>query len=126
MRLSSRPQTGIRQVSKTFRLLYPLEDQLNDFIQKYVSRNNKISSVQIFFDTDANDGDYLKILSLRKGILQVETSLNWEEFSNLNRKDQEDIFIKELYKIAIEVAKKYELNICQIESAFTALIEESK
>ncbi|WP_409253310.1 hypothetical protein V1502_05180 [Bacillus sp. SCS-153A] len=58
--------------------------------------------------------------------MQVETSLKWEEFSNLNRKDQEDIFIKKLYKIAIEVAKKYELDVRQIETAFTALIEETK
>jgi hypothetical protein len=126
MRLSSRPQTGIRQVSKSFRLLYPLEDQLNDLIQKYVTTNNNISSVQVFFDTDVIDEDYLKILSLREGTLQVETSLNWEVFSNLNRKDQEDMFIKKLHKIAIEVAKKYELDVSHIETAFTKLIDKNK
>jgi hypothetical protein len=126
MRLSSSPQTGIRQVSKCFRLLYPLEDRLNGYIQDYVTTTNKVSTVQIFFDTDIIDDDYVRILSLRDSILQVETSLDWELFSKLNRRDQENTFIKKLHKVTIEVGKKYKLDDNQIGTAFNKLLEETR
>ncbi|MEH7347553.1 hypothetical protein [Gottfriedia acidiceleris] len=124
MRLSSRPQTGIRQVSKLFRLLYPLEDQLNNQIQQFVKTSNKINDIQIFFDTDFHDDNYVKLLSLRDKILQVDTSLHWEEFSKLDRKEQELVFIRKLKKVVIEVAKKYKLDINQLELAFASLLDK--
>jgi hypothetical protein len=126
MRLSSSPQTGIRQVSKCFKLLYPLEDRLNGYIQEYVTTTNKVSTVQIFFDTDVTDDDYVRILSLRDSVLQVETSLDWELFSKLNRKDQENIFIKKLHKVTIDIAKKYKFDDNQIETVFNKLLEETR
>jgi hypothetical protein len=124
MQLSSSPQTGIRQVSKCFRLLYPLEDQLNSYIHQFVDPHNKISTVQVFFDTDINDDNYVKLLSLRDKILQVETSLIWEDFSKMDRKEQELVFIKKLHKVAIQVAKKYKIDNKQIELAFSNLLVE--
>ena len=126
MRLSSRPQTSIRQVSKCFRLLYPLEDQVNNQIQQFVKVSNKIEIVQIFFDTEIIDDNYVKLFKLRDKILQVETSLNWEEFSNLNSVDQELSFIRKLQKVTIEVAKKYKLDLEQIELAFSIILEKIK
>lgn len=122
MQLSSRPQTGIRQVSKCFRLLYPLEDQLNSHIQQYVEPSNKISTIQVFFDTNINDDNYVKLLSLRDKILQVETSLIWEEFSKFDTKEQELVFIRKLHKVTIEVGKKYNVDNNQIELAFSNLL----
>ncbi|WP_066074841.1 hypothetical protein [Neobacillus soli] len=124
MQLSSIPQTGIRQVSKCFRLLYPLEDQLNSYIQQYVQPSNKISTIQVFFDTDINDDNYVKLLSLRDKILQVETSLIWGEFSKLDRIEQELVFIRKLHKVVIEVAKKYNFDNNQIELAFSNLLDK--
>jgi len=124
MRLSSRPQTGIRQVSKCFRSLYPLEDLLNNQIHQFVKPSNKISNIQIFFDTDIHDDNYVKLLSLRDKILQVDTSLFWEEFSKLNRKEQELAFIRKLHRVVIEVAKKYKLEINQIELVFSSLLDK--
>lgn len=124
MRLSASPQTRIRQVSKCFRLLYPLEDQLNNQIQQFVNTSNKINTIQIFFDTDIQDDNYVKLLSLREKILQTETSLDWEEFSKMDRKEQELVFIRKLQRVVIEVAIKYKLDINQIELAFTSLLEK--
>ncbi|TYP72023.1 hypothetical protein [Paenibacillus methanolicus] len=122
MRLKSRPQTELRQVSKIFRLLYPLEDRLNDYIQAYTS-SNSFGTVQVFFYTDlTDDNKVVNFLSFKDNILQVETSLNWNVFSKLERIEKEIHFINQLKTVAIEVAKKYGLDISGIECAFKKLL----
>lgn len=64
------------------------------------------------------------MLRLREKILQVETSLDWEEFSKMDRKEQELVFTRKLQKVVIEVAIKYKLDINQIELAFTGLLDK--
>ena len=51
MKISSRPQTSIRMVSKKFRALYPLEDKLNSFIERSEGDTGGIDTLQLFFDT---------------------------------------------------------------------------
>lgn len=126
MKISSRPQTSIRMVSKKFRLLYPLEDKLNSFIESSKCDNGGIDTLQIFFDTDLTNGDEVNILDFKGGILQVETSLNWNEFSQLEFSDQQVEFINKIYVAVKKVVEVYSLSQDKYDEAFKELLNEIK
>jgi hypothetical protein len=126
MKISSRPQTSIRMVSKKFRLLYPLEDKLNSFIESSECDTGGIDTLQIFFDTDLTDADEVNILDLKGGILQVETSLNWDEFSQLEFSEQQVEFINKIYVSVKKVVEVYSLSQDMYDEAFKELLNEIK
>ncbi|RPF54157.1 hypothetical protein [Aquisalibacillus elongatus] len=124
MKISSRPQTSIRMVSKKFRLLYPLEDRLNSFIESSECDTGGIDTLQIFFDTDLTDANEVNILDLKGGILQVETSLNWDEFSKLEFSEQQVEFINKIYTAVKKVAEVYSLSPGPYDEVFKKLLNE--
>lgn len=125
MKISSRPQTSIRMVSKKFRLLYPLEDKLNSFIERSECDTGGIDTLQLFFDTDLTDAE-VNILDLKGGILQVVTSLNWDEFSQLEFSEQQVEFINKIYVAVKKVVEVYSLSQGMYEEAFKELLNEIK
>jgi hypothetical protein len=46
---------------QSFRLLYPLEDQLNSHIQKSVSNTKGIKALQVFFNTDKSEDNFVEL-----------------------------------------------------------------
>lgn len=126
MKISSRPQTSIRMVSKKFRALYPLEDKLNSFIERSEGDTGGIDTLQLFFDTDLTDADEVNVLDLKGGILQVETSLNWDEFSQLGYSEQQVEFINKIYVAVKKVVEVYSLSQDMYDEAFKELLNEIK
>lgn len=126
MKISSRPQTSIRMVSKKFRLLYPLEDKLNNYIERNECDTGGINILQIFFDTDLTEENEVNMLDLKGGILQVETSLNWEDFSQLEFSEQQVKFINKIYSVVKKVVEAYSINIDNYDNAFEALLKDIK
>ncbi|WP_152446004.1 hypothetical protein [Bacillus sp. THAF10] len=62
----------------------------------------EIDTLQIFFDTDLTDADVVNILDLNGGILQVETSFDWYEFSKLEfSKQQVDLLLLRLERVRL-------------------------
>ncbi|HEX7066490.1 MAG TPA: hypothetical protein VF199_15575 [Bacillales bacterium] len=125
-RITSTPQTSIRTISKKFRLLYSLEDRLNIYIERNACDSGEIKELQIFFDTDLTDENVVKILDLKGGILQVETSLNWEEFSQLEFSEQQVEFINKIYGVVKRVLGFYSLNQERYDKAFKELFNDMK
>lgn len=126
MRITSTPQTSIRTVSKKFRMLYSLEDRLNIYIERNACDSGEIKELQIFFDTDLTDEDEVKILDLKGGILQAETSLNWKEFSQLEFSEQQVEFINKIYGVVKKVVGVYSLNQDRYDKAFKELFNYMK
>lgn len=118
MKISSRPQTSIRMVSKKFRLLYPLEEKLNFLIEKNDCESGKIEKLQIFFDTDMGDSKTINILKLKSGILQAEISLDWEKFSQLDFSEQQYEFVNKMRDVVNEVIRIYGLKQEEYDKSF--------
>jgi len=124
VKLASRLQTSIRMVSKKFRLLYPIEDALNEYIARYVEKEDNIMTLQIFFDTDITSDDYINLLDLKGGILQVETSLDWNTFSLLEFKQQQIKFIGKLHNVVRLVTEVYGINENGYEISFQKIMKD--
>ncbi|UHA74899.1 hypothetical protein [Paenibacillus sp. 481] len=126
MKIASRPQTSIRMVSKQFRLLYPLEDSLNNYIEFYAKKRVDINTLQIFFDTDITDENFVNLLDLKGGLLQAETSLNWDVFSGFEFKEQQIQFVEKIHNVVNQVVKVYDINPEGYQKAFQQLMNEIK
>lgn len=110
MKIASRPQTSLRLVSKVFRKLYGIEDLLNRHIEENVRKKGEIDTLQIFFDTDIREKNFVKLLDLKCGILQAETSLDWDGFESLGLEEQQSLFLSKIRQVVMEVVGKYSLD----------------
>ncbi|MFH7572179.1 hypothetical protein, partial [Pseudomonas syringae group genomosp. 7] len=80
--------------------------------------------LQIFFDTDLTEENEVKILDLKGGILQVETSLDWENFSRLEFSEQQIKFVNKMYCVVKKVVEAHSLNKAKYENAFEELLKD--